>query len=1185
MLLNWLQRRLHRRSKTFQVRQSRQSRLGLRPQLELLEGRDLPSTFTVVNTNDAGAGSLRDAVAQANLGGTNTINFDPTVFAAPQTITLTTGQLELTSGNTTIDGSGVNVTVSGNLASRILEIDSGVVGQLVGLTLTKGKVADRGGALLNLGTLTAANCMFTGNQNIATSATGGGALDNAGAATVTGSTFLNNGEYLVGAAVADEAGASLTVSDSSFQNNTCAHFGGAIWASGSTSSVSVSNSSFSGNFAVGDAGAIFFQGRLTLTNDSFTNNRSTNGGAILFASGQAPTIDHCTFTNNQAVVGGAFLNDQSIVVATNCTFTGNTAFGVTYAGGGAIVNTNGPNSVGGVSVMLANDTFTGNAASVGGAIDTASASRVSKMSITNCTFTGNTSKQAGGAINARAFQGTTQISIVGSTFSNNAAGTSGGAIANSDANATFQIASTTIADNSANASGGGIANAGTLDLSAGSTVAGNQAANGGGVANTGTEADSQAAFTQNRATSGEGGGLDNQGSASESGVTFDGNSAAGAAGNGGSIANAGTLAVIASAIANSVAAVVGGGIFNSGQTSIDLSTITADTAASGGGVATSSSGQTSIERSSASADAASGVGGGVESDGSTSIGDSTFTGDAAGGGGGAVGADSGLIYVFNSTITANRVGAASSGGGLDVGNAAATVVNCTIVGNVAGLGGGIHVGTGTVHLGNSIVARNSGSGGADVLPDGGEGVVSEGHNLIGDGTGSTLVNGVNGDQVGSAAHPIDPLLAPLASNGGPTQTLALMPGSPALNVGNNALAVDAQGHPLTTDQRGVGFPRVVNGTVDVGAYEAPNHPPVANAGGPYFVVAGDSVRLDGSGSTDPDQPSTTLTYSWDLNGNSVFGETGAAATRGDETGVSPTFSADGLNPGATVTVTLRVTDAGGLTSTAAATIHVVAVALEPDDCDPSKTKLVVGGTTCNDTIHINAVGCEEEDDEECRRDDHDEECRQDDRDASSPTSVRVFINGECQGTFTPTGRIVVYGQAGDDDIQVSSHVHQEVWLYGGPGDDRLKGGGGNNILIGGAGDDLLIGGRSRDILIGGAGDDRLVGGAGEDILIGGSTRYDDPTVANTTALCQLMDEWSRTDETYCERAAHITGAAGGVNGPFFLAGSGQGQTVFDDQSTDKLTGSSSLDLYFAHMSGTNQDTITGRHAEEQVIGV
>src|SRR5262249_42690276 len=81
-----------------------------------------------------------------------------------------------------------------------------------------------------------------------------------------------------------------------------------------------------------------------------------------------------------------------------------------------------------------------------------------------------------------------------------------------------------------------------------------------------------------------------------------------------------------------------------------------------------------------------------------------------------------------------------------------------------------------------------------------------------------LVNGIDGNLVGVA----DPKLGPLGSNGGPTYTHALLPGSPAIDAGDNALGVDNMGQFLTTDQRGAA--RVVNGTVDIGAFETPTEP-------------------------------------------------------------------------------------------------------------------------------------------------------------------------------------------------------------------------------------------------------------------------------------------------------------------------------------------------------------------------
>src|SRR5262249_35313875 len=114
-------------------------------------------------------------------------------------------------------------------------------------------------------------------------------------------------------------------------------------------------------------------------------------------------------------------------------------------------------------------------------------------------------------------------------------------------------------------------------------------------------------------------------------------------------------------------------------------------------------------------------------------------------------------------------------------------------------------------------------------------------------------------------------------------------------------------------------------------------PPTANAGGPYTVLEGGKVTLDGSQSSDPSQPASTLTYQWDLNGNGTYGETGAAATGGDETGVTPTFSASGLDGPGTYTVSLLVTDSAGLNSTTTATITIVNIPPAPTINDAPAT--------------------------------------------------------------------------------------------------------------------------------------------------------------------------------------------------------------------------------------------------------
>ena len=95
--------------------------------------------------------------------------------------------------------------------------------------------------------------------------------------------------------------------------------------------------------------------------------------------------------------------------------------------------------------------------------------------------------------------------------------------------------------------------------------------------------------------------------------------------------------------------------------------------------------------------------------------------------------------------------------------------------------------------------------------------VSQGHNLIGDGTGgSGFINGVNGDIVGTSANPIDPKIGDLASNGGPIKTHALLAGSPAIDHGDNAgvPAIDQRGFPRKKDGNGDGL-----AIVDIGAFE------------------------------------------------------------------------------------------------------------------------------------------------------------------------------------------------------------------------------------------------------------------------------------------------------------------------------------------------------------------------------
>jgi len=220
-------------------------------------------------------------------------------------------------------------------------------------------------------------------------------------------------------------------------------------------------------------------------------------------------------------------------------------------------------------------------------------------------------------------------------------------------------------------------------------------------------------------------------------------------------------------------------------------------------------------------------------------------------------------------------------------------------------------------------------------------------------------------------------------------------------------------------------------------------------------------------------------------------------------------------------------------------------ALMPDPVNPALTDLVVSGTPSSDSIvFIPGFG----------------------------GTVSAYLNGVLLGKFNPTGRIVAYGQAGNDYIYVSPLITLPAFLYGGPGNNTLVAGGGNSVLVGGAGNDTLRSGRGRNIRIGGAGRNGLNGVLGDNLEIGGYTDYDN----NDIALANLLAEWSRQDlpaaSSYSTRLADLRGdTAGGLNGPYFLnavpTALSAAATVHDNAAVDILYGGVGRNWYFAHTSG------------------
>jgi VCBS repeat-containing protein len=325
--------------------------------------------FFVTNTNDSGAGSLRQAILDANADpGAETITFVGDVFtdATPDTITLTSGQLVIDS-DTTIVGAGADkLTISGNNTSRVLTISSGRTVSLANLTIANGNAGGNyGGGIYNSGNLTASN------------------------------TTIRNNAASWGGGIANESGI-VTLNSSSIKDNAATNGGGGIASYADlvtdTASVIVTDSNISGNRATTDGGGINNNDKSTLTvsNSTISNNTATSGGGIINIASISATIINSSISSNTASQGGG-IGNLSIATVSNSTINNNIA---TISNGGGIFNGyHSASSIG--NLTISNSTVSGNTGVSGGGIrNTGNAT----LTATNVTIANNTGTTSGGGI-------------------------------------------------------------------------------------------------------------------------------------------------------------------------------------------------------------------------------------------------------------------------------------------------------------------------------------------------------------------------------------------------------------------------------------------------------------------------------------------------------------------------------------------------------------------------------------------------------------------------------------------------------------------------------------------------------------------------------------------------------------------------------------------------------------------
>ena len=695
--------------------------------------------------------------------------------------------------------------------------------------------AGSGGGVFNLGgTLTIGSGVVISN-NTANRA-GGGVEANEGTTSLSGVTLSGNN---AGTAPGNGGGlhitgtGSVSITGGMATTNTAVE-GGALWCSAGCT-MTVDGTTIQGNTASGSdgptqgGGGVYNDGMLTLTNATISGNQATgtagSGGGILNVGGTLMVSGGMLMANTAVRAGGGIESNVGSVTLTDVDFTSNTA-GASPGNGGAL-HVTGAATV----TATAGEVRTNTAAREGGGFWNDSGT----MTLTNTLFDGNVANgmaadDGGGGVfnnggtlilNSVIVQNNTAVmgagsgggvmtlggtlTITGGTIALNQANRAGAGIEN--AGGAVMLTNVMLTDNlipvasTAPGNGGGLhAGGGSVTVNGG-VISGNTANEGGGLWSnavlTVQPSDSVPALVQNNvgrgndATQGGGGVFaETGGDVRLFNVTMTGNRATGTSGSGGGlfVADGSTVLVEGGSISMNQANRAGAGIevADDGATSAATALVLNSATVDGNTIAT----------------AAPGNGGGLHIGGAgvATIRKATFSNNAANEGAGIWVAGTSTLDLALSTVSGNT--SVTEGGGVyDNGGASSATItlgSATIVGNTAAAGGGLFSQSAdgaSFMLDNTIVADNLAPTGADC-----SGMIrSGGYNLIENPAGCTI-SGMTGTNVTGQ----DPMLGPLADNGGPTLTHLPAMGSPAVNAGQTDYMVDQRDFLRAVGQDDIG---------------------------------------------------------------------------------------------------------------------------------------------------------------------------------------------------------------------------------------------------------------------------------------------------------------------------------------------------------------------------------------------